>query len=67
MVKKWAAEFIHGKESLESDARPERPVTVTRQETIAKIHDIIMADRQFLGSDLRQTRLNMSRENRVMF
>ena len=46
MVKRWAAEFIHGKDSLESDPRLERPVTVTTQETIAKIHDIIMADRR---------------------
>ena len=38
MVKKWVAEFIHGKESLESDPRPEKPVTVITQETIAKIH-----------------------------
>ena len=46
MMKKWDAEFIHGKKSLESDPRPEKPVTVTRLETIAKIHDIIMADRR---------------------
>ena len=32
MVKTWAAKFIHGKESLESSARSERPVTVTTQE-----------------------------------
>ena len=44
MVKWWAAEFIHGKESLEGDPCLERSVTVTRLETIAKIHDIIMAD-----------------------
>ncbi|XP_041364231.1 histone-lysine N-methyltransferase SETMAR-like [Gigantopelta aegis] len=46
MVKKWAAEFKRGSESLEDNPRPGRPVTVTTQETIAKIHDIIMADRR---------------------
>ncbi|XP_041350779.1 protein GVQW3-like [Gigantopelta aegis] len=46
MVKKWAAEFKHGRESLEDDPRPGRPVTVTTQKTIAKIHDIIIADRR---------------------
>ena len=42
MVKKWAAEFQRDRESLEDDPRPGRPVTVTTQETIAKIHNIIM-------------------------
>ncbi|XP_041354235.1 protein GVQW3-like [Gigantopelta aegis] len=46
MVKKWAAEFKHGRKSLKDDSRSGRPVTDTTQETIAKIHDIIMADRQ---------------------
>ena len=46
MLKKWAAEFKRGRESLEDDPRPRRPVTVTTQETIAKIDDIIMADRR---------------------
>ena len=46
MVNKWAAEFKRGRESLEDDPRPGRPVTVTTPETIAKIHDIIMADRR---------------------
>ena len=46
IVKKWAAEFKRGRESLEDDPRPGRRVTVTTPETIAKIHDIIMADRR---------------------
>ena len=37
-VVKWAAEFKHGWESLEDDPRARRPVTVTTQETITKIH-----------------------------
>ena len=41
----WAAEFECDRESLVEDPRPRRPVTVTTQETIAKIHDIIMANR----------------------
>ncbi|XP_040923305.1 chromobox protein homolog 1b isoform X1 [Toxotes jaculatrix] len=44
MVKKWAAEFKRGRESLEDDPRPGRPVTVTTQETIDKIHDMILTD-----------------------
>ena len=45
MVKRWAAEFNRGKESLEEVHRQRRPVTVTTQKTIAKIHDIIMTDK----------------------
>ena len=48
MVKKWDAEFKCGRDSLENDPRQGRPVTVTTQETIAKMHDIIMADRRVM-------------------
>ena len=41
MVKKWAAELKHGRESFEDDPRLGRTLTITTQETIAKIHDII--------------------------
>ena len=48
MVKKWDAEFERGRESLEDDPRRRRPLTMPTQETIAiaKIHDIVMADRR---------------------
>ena len=46
MVKKWAAEFKRDRVSLEDDLRLRRPVTVTIQETIVTVHDIIMADRR---------------------
>ena len=42
-VKKWDAEFKCDRESQEDDPHPRRPVTITTQETIAKIHDIINA------------------------
>ncbi|XP_041349335.1 protein GVQW3-like [Gigantopelta aegis] len=61
MVKKWAAEFKRGRESLEDDPRPGRPVTVTTQETIAKIHDIIMAYRRVTGRYIA-TELGISQE-----
>ena len=103
MVKKWDAEFKRGRDSLEDDPC-RRSVTVTTQETIAKIHDVVMADRwvmeyyiatelgisqdhihavihnelhmakmsahyvpKLLGLDLKQTQLNMSRENLQRF
>ena len=46
MVKKWDAALKRGRYSLEDDPSRRRSITVTTQETIAKIHDIIMADRR---------------------
>ena len=46
LVKKWDTEFKRDMDSLEDDPRQRRLVIVARQETIAKIHDIIMADRR---------------------
>ena len=46
MVEKSAAEFKHGRESVENDPHLGGPGTVTAQETIAKIHDVIMTDRR---------------------
>ena len=45
MVKKWAAKFKRGRESLEEDTHLRRPVTITTQDTIGKIDDIISADK----------------------
>ena len=45
-VKKWAAEFKRGRESLEDDPRSGRPVTVSTQDVIDKVLDIILADRR---------------------
>ena len=55
MMKKWDAEFKRGRYSLEYDPS-RRSVTVTTQETIAKIEYIIMADRrvteQYIATEL---------------
>lgn len=42
MVKKWGAELNCGRESLEDDPHPRRPVTDTIQETTDKIQDMIL-------------------------
>ena len=44
IVKMWVAEFNCGRQSLEDDARPGRPVTVATPEMVNKVHGIIMAD-----------------------
>ncbi len=61
MVKKWAAEFKRGRESLEDDPRSGRPVTVTTQEVIDKIHDMISADQRITQRCIA-TKLGISQE-----
>ena len=46
MVKKGAADFKWGRDSLEDGPRHERPATVTTQEIIDKIHDMLLTDRR---------------------
>ena len=45
-VKRWVAEFKRGRQSLEDDPRPGKPVTVATPEMVNKVHDIVMTDRQ---------------------
>ena len=45
MVKKWAADFKRGRDSLEDDPHQGRPATVTTQEIVDKIHDMLLTDR----------------------
>ena len=44
-VKRWEAEFKCGRQSLEDDPHPGRPVTVATPEMVSKVHDIVMTDR----------------------
>ena len=45
-MKSWVAEFKRGRQSLEDDPRPGRPVNVATPEMVNKVHDIIMIDRR---------------------
>ena len=44
-VKRWVAEFKCGRQSLEDDPRPGRPVSVAMPEMVNKVHDTVMTDR----------------------
>ena len=60
-VKRWVAEFKHGRQSLEDDPRPGRPVTIATPEIVNKIHDIVMTDRRVTERYIAST-LGISQE-----
>ena len=63
MVKKWDAEFNRSRDNLEDNLPHRRkPVTITTQETIAKIRDIIMADRRVMEYSIA-TELGISQDD----
>ena len=43
-VFEWCKRFSEGRESTENDQRPGRPVTVSTQETVTEINQIVRAD-----------------------
>ena len=45
-MKRWVAEFKRGRQNLEDDPHPGRPVTVATPEMVNKVHDIVMTDRR---------------------
>jgi len=55
VVKRWCREFKCGRESCEDAPRAGRPTTVTTQENVNKIHDMVMADRRLTIRHIRET------------
>ena len=44
-VKKWAAEFKRGRESIEDDGRSGRPKDAIADENVKVVHTLVMCDR----------------------
>ena len=45
-MKKWAAEFKHGRESTEDDERSGCPKDATTDENVEIVHNLVMCDRR---------------------
>lgn len=51
-VKKWAAEFKRGRQSLEDDPRSGRPTSSTSTETATAVEQIVLNDRRVKAADI---------------
>lgn len=59
-IQKWSSEFKRGRESIEDDPRPGRPVEASSQENIKKVGEIILEDgRVKLKSIAQRTKLSI--------
>ena len=54
MVYKWHRLFKQGRESLEDDPRPGRPIEVTTPEIIAKVEKLILEDARLKKKQLAE-------------
>ena len=60
-VKKWAAHFKMGNESLEDDVRRGQPTTATTEENIDHVHKVVMDDRRLTVNQIAHS-VGISRE-----
>lgn len=60
-VKFWAAEFKRGRKSLGDDERSGRPKTVTTDDNIAKVHQMVLDDRRIKVREIAEA-MKMSKE-----
>jgi histone-lysine N-methyltransferase SETMAR len=58
-VKKWAAEFKRGRQSLEDDPRAGRPVEVTTHEMCEAVERVVLENRRVKVTEIAE-RINMS-------
>jgi transposase len=54
-IKKWAAEFKHGRTSLEGDPRKGHPKSATTPEIIEQVHNMVLDDRRMKVRKIAET------------
>jgi transposase len=60
-IKKWAAEFKHGRTSLEDDPREKRKKRAPPPEIIEQVHNTVLDDRQMKVCEIAET-IGISKE-----
>jgi transposase len=60
-IKKWAAKFRRGRNSLEDDPREGRPKSATTSEIIEQVHDMLLDDRRMKVRKIAET-IGISKE-----
>jgi histone-lysine N-methyltransferase SETMAR len=60
-IKKWAAEFKRGRNSLEDDPREGRPKSATTPEIIEQVHDVAWDDQRMKLHEIAET-MGISKE-----
>jgi len=54
-IKKWAAEFKHGRTNLEDDPREGHPKSATTPEIVEQVHNMVLDDRQMKVCEIAET------------
>ena len=65
-MKKWAAEFKRGRESLEDDPRSGRPASATTQENIDCVHHMVMDDRRLTINQIADVAICRERVKNIL-
>ena len=66
-VKKWAAEFKRGRESIEDDARSGRPKDAATDKNVEIVHNLVMCDRRRdLPSIANEVGISANNSNRYL-
>jgi histone-lysine N-methyltransferase SETMAR len=60
-IKKWAAQFKHGRTSLEDDSREGRPKIATTPKFMEQVHDMVLDDRRMKVREIAET-IDISKE-----
>ncbi|XP_070855320.1 protein GVQW3-like [Drosophila suzukii] len=60
-VKNWFNEFQRGRSSVFDEPRPGAPKTVTTEDNVTKIHDLVLADRRLKIREIPKT-VGMSKD-----
>ena len=51
-IRRWTLEFKRGRTSLEDDHRPGRPISVTCEQNVLKVQDIVKSNRRLKSSQV---------------